>query len=32
VLCSDVGEGGKGIEAGVVGLVFEALEVDAETC
>ena len=32
MLCSGVGEGGKAIEAGVVGLVFEALEVGAETC
>lgn len=32
VLSSRVGEGGKAIEAGVVGLVFEASEVSAETC
>lgn len=32
MLCSGVGEGGKAIKAGVVGLVFETSEVDAETC
>jgi hypothetical protein len=33
VLSSGVGEGGKAIKAGVVGLVFfEVSEADAETC
>ena len=29
--CSGIGEGGKAIKAGVIGLVFEAPEVEAET-
>ena len=32
MLCSGIGEGGKAIKAGVIGLVFEASEVDAEIC